>query len=104
MAGESVLENLEPVVEEIRTPNIKLSFWTPDTRLVYMKVCRQKKKPLKSGCKVLILNEPCRARTCDPLIKSHVSVCCENFVSIATTDICYTLQPLAIARTSADLR
>ena len=31
-------------------------------------------KPRDSGCKALILNEPCRARTCDPLIKRQVDV------------------------------
>jgi hypothetical protein len=52
--------------------------------------------------KCQILNEPCRARTCDPLIKSHVAGLCKNFVSVATTNICYRLQPLAIARTTAE--
>ena len=31
-----------------------------------------KSQPPEGGCKVLILNEPCRARTCDPLIKSQL--------------------------------
>jgi hypothetical protein len=31
-----------------------------------------KEKPPEGGCKILILNEPCRTRTCDPLVKSQL--------------------------------
>gem|GEM_PF-6073693 len=62
----------------------------------------QKKSRSESGFKVLILNEPWWARTTDPLIKSQVTGLRENFVSVATTNICYRLQPLAIARTTAE--
>jgi hypothetical protein len=65
------------------------------------------KQPRATNLVALIfdcIDEPWRARTSDPLIKSHVAGLCEQFVSVATINICYRLQPLAIARTTADLR